>query len=68
MVERGRLTKSFGDKATNVLEEENQGTKQQTSSKGIQKKEAKAWNAQGSRLMDCKATFKLCPSPEARLW
>ena len=28
MVERGRLTKSFGDKATNVLEEENQDTKQ----------------------------------------
>jgi len=28
MVERGRLTKSFGDKATNALEEGNQGTKQ----------------------------------------
>ena len=28
MVEKGRLTKSFGDKATNVHEEENRGTKQ----------------------------------------
>ena len=53
MVERGRLTKQSYQCARGGK------PRYKTSSKGTQKKEAKARNAPGSRLMDCKATFNV---------
>ena len=55
MVERGRLTKSFG----NYQCARGGKPRYKTSSRGTQKKEAKARNAPGSRLMDWKATFNV---------
>ena len=60
--EQGRLTKSFGDKGTNVLEEENHDL-YKTSSKGAQKKEVKAWNAPSSQLTGPSLLHCICFVP-----